>query len=1033
MQPGCLAGAGGRGGGWSGGYDGGRREPAALSARTLVVTTAGRSGVADPALWAALSARGLDAVAAYFRDQRGLAPQLAGVRFSSSHSAVKHDFGEVPAYPAAPPLAGCLGVENFSRAGGLRISDVVLRPTDAPFRIAASPKGTMLAVGADAVPISVEFDLAAAARLRRDMPLPKLVCAWCLVELEMATCPEDWPTQWTVTRSCIGAEVRAMLVAPTVPRRRFPLAAGARQFFPSGFRRCFDDPASAVRLPPLADEDAADALIPAGLRRVVPTIGRAVLKCPPREVRLRGGEQLLSSDSDGRRSGQKEEDDKTASLRAYRQRLSLALCLEAEQMFRDIKMYDICAARLVPVPEAGELYVRLRVEGISESRPALVLFDPVRLRPTHVWLYSDVEIVARVAAVDSVQSTVTLKVPEVCSHNPMLRSLLSLASDDTKPFRAHVRFCVGSHFKANTLLLDAVKRLDFDLHSRLKQPPPMCTGRELAARAQTARSALSQVDGAAAVLSDLNSRQWEAVYASATTRLGTNGKDFTETRRNPWPVLVFGPPGTGKTRTLCAAMAVALLKHGESARILATAPSHQAADVLCERLSEVLRKVGNEGMKMPSMFRLNPFERPASYARTATLPYCYQSGTEGYFDLPPLEQLASYNVIVCTFSSSSLLSELPSDHFWTGVFCDECAQSLEPEALVPLTMFGCQSRIVLSGDPQQLNAEVRSQEAAKLGLHMSLMEGMMRVRAGIAGGYCPFNVQLRVNYRVRHRALIEFSSAFFYNNSLITRPDLPERTVVDRMRNLFPSGIPLKFIGVDSPEEKVSERSPGLTNHGEAMCIADLCYRMTGMDGTCEASCASADLAVIAPYRCQVQLIRKLLREMNLGEVNVGTVHDQQGMERQVVLVSLTLSSGESLRAEEASHQGFAGSPKKFNVAITRACELLVVVGNPSVLLQEACWGAFIRQMVRTGCYSGVEFPGMAEVSSTVRSLEDDLRDLAGITAVGSQAMTDYTALVSELEGEGEGEGDREEGSGVYEEREYAFLDGEDVAWRVLL
>lgn len=1014
----------GRGGGGRGGGD---RDGIRRGNGAVAVTDATTSGISSPGFWTALTSREPDKLTAYLAS---LAPAPAFVGLAFTHNTTfARDFGTVdvlssPRLAAAEARSQLLTVVSRAPVGDIRISDVVLRPVCAPFRIVASPVNTLLAPNGGKAHISVEFDYAAASRLN---PLPVLTRVWCLVEIEVATCAEYGPLQWTISRSCIGAELRAEPRRQRSAAAAITLRAAAPRFFPSEFRHCFDNAASAPRLPPVTDEDAADALIPQGLRRVIPSIGRAVLVCPPREHRMRG---VKLDDVEVERivaAGGSAEEIK--AFNEYRQRLCLALCLEAEQMFRDIKMYDICSARLRPVSKDRLLYVRLRVEGISESRPALVLFDPVRLRPTHAQLYHDVELVARVVQVDNANSSVTLKLPETCLYNDLLAGLLASAVGDASPFRVHVRFCVGNHFKSNCKLLEAVKRLDFDLYRRLKKPSPICKGRDLATREKRARSVLSEIGGAQSVLSDLNSRQWEAIYASVCP---PPSDEDDESKSGMWPVLVFGPPGTGKTRTIVGSIAVSLLKHGKSARILATAPSHQAADVLCERLAEALQKIpslssGTEGIERATLFRLNPFERPPSYARAATLPHTFQSGLEGYFDLPPLSTLLSFNVIVCTCSSASLLCELPSDHFWCGVFSDESAQSFEPEALVPLAMFGGHAHIVLGGDPQQLNAEVRSMDASALGLHMSLMENMMRARAKSSDGYCLHNVQLRVNYRVRHRALLELSSALFYNNTLIARPHLPERTVIDSMRDIFPTGTPLKFIGVDSSEEKLSERSPGLINEGEAACIADLVYRMTGSGGRTAAACFAKDIAVISNYRCQVQVIRLLLREKGLNTVNVGSVYDQQGMERQVVLVSLTLSSEASLRAEEMSHKGFAGSPKKFNVAITRACELLVVVGNPSILIKDTCWGAFIRQMLRTDCYSGVAFTGMD--AAKIAASEEDVSELAAVTsAEGALAMTDYTSLVSELEQDTECDEDEFD----YEAREYAFADGEDIAWRVI-
>ena len=43
-------------------------------------------------------------------------------------------------------------------------------------------------------------------------------------------------------------------------------------------------------------------------------------------------------------------------------------------------------------------------------------------------------------------------------------------------------------------------------------------------------------------------------------------------------------------------------------------------------------------------------------------------------------------------------------------------------------------------------------------------------------------------------------------------------------------------------------------------------------------------------------------------------------------------SSADLVDQDTRHHLGFLSNPKRFNVAISRACALLVVVGNPSLL-----------------------------------------------------------------------------------------------------
>jgi putative helicase MOV10L1 len=128
----------------------------------------------------------------------------------------------------------------------------------------------------------------------------------------------------------------------------------------------------------------------------------------------------------------------------------------------------------------------------------------------------------------------------------------------------------------------------------------------------------------------------------------------------------------------------------------------------------------------------------------------------------------------------------------------------------------------------------------------------------------------------------------------------------------------------------------------------------------------------------QVQKIRLLLRERGLGAIRVGTVDDYQGQEERIIFISTTLTKPESLPPAPpevsssvaadnlmpqrhhqrrqatssdcsdpggswAANVGFFRNPKRFNVAITRAKALLVVVGSPTVLAADDNWRQLLR------------------------------------------------------------------------------------------
>ena len=57
------------------------------------------------------------------------------------------------------------------------------------------------------------------------------------------------------------------------------------------------------------------------------------------------------------------------------------------------------------------------------------------------------------------------------------------------------------------------------------------------------------------------------------------------------------------------------------------------------------------------------------------------------------------------------------------------------------------------------------------------------------------------------------------------------------------------------------------------------------------------------------------------------------------------------------SEIGFLASPKRFNVAVTRAKALVVVVGNPNVLAADACWKPLLIHCRDNGTYFGAPCP----------------------------------------------------------------------------
>jgi uncharacterized protein len=89
-----------------------------------------------------------------------------------------------------------------------------------------------------------------------------------------------------------------------------------------------------------------------------------------------------------------------------------------------------------------------------------------------------------------------------------------------------------------------------------------------------------------------------------------------------------------------------------------------------------------------------------------------------------------------------------------------------------------------------------------------------------------------------------------------------------------------------------------------------------------------SDILVVAPYNAQVGEISRLLRDQFGEGERVGTVDKFQGQEGAVVLYSMATSTPE----DAPRGMGFLYSGNRFNVAVSRARGLAVLVCSPDLL-----------------------------------------------------------------------------------------------------
>ena len=203
------------------------------------------------------------------------------------------------------------------------------------------------------------------------------------------------------------------------------------------------------------------------------------------------------------------------------------------------------------------------------------------------------------------------------------------------------------------------------------------------------------------------------------------------------PYLLFGPFGTGKTRTLTEylrlLLAASFAPGGTPVRLLVCSPSNSSADNYVTSLAQLLgaplagaptsgRGGGGSGPTGKILRILAP-HRTERGLHPKVRPHTKFNRSTEQFELPPLEELAGFSLVVSTTRSAAMLASagLPQGHF-THIIVDEAAQLMEAEALLPLSLAGPDTAVVMAGDPKQLGPTTFSKVDSVHGLHCSVME-----------------------------------------------------------------------------------------------------------------------------------------------------------------------------------------------------------------------------------------------------------------------------------------------------------------------
>lgn len=421
--------------------------------------------------------------------------------------------------------------------------------------------------------------------------------------------------------------------------------------------------------------------------------------------------------------------------------------------------------------------------------------------------------------------------------------------------------------------------------------------------------------------SDLNTAQRKAVNAALNLEAG----NF---------LLIHGPPGTGKTRTI-AALVSELVKRDQ--RALITAHTNIAVDNALEKILEKRILPLDEIKRIGSVARVLPTIRQITVHK----------GAEDYV-AEIYSALYESKVLGATLSRLGLFVErmdevgLPKFDY---VIIDEASM-----ASIPLTLMGLifGKKFVLVGDHKQLGPIITVKGFDEV--IYSAFEILIKK-------YPQRSILLPIQYRSNPQ-IVKFISKTFYNSKLQAAPSTAnKRWEIAAGRHTY-SWLQLAFSQKQSlvwlDTEKLgkerwhkSPRRSSAYNYGDAALILRLfTYIFPRTQQNVANNGKKYNIAIITPFKAQSILLENALLAkyrsrftqftfMDISDVR--TVEASQGREFDLVIYNTvrTYISSQSRDTDETPRA--LGNPRRLNVALSRAKRKVIVVGsgkiaNPDVL-----------------------------------------------------------------------------------------------------
>jgi DNA replication ATP-dependent helicase Dna2 len=446
--------------------------------------------------------------------------------------------------------------------------------------------------------------------------------------------------------------------------------------------------------------------------------------------------------------------------------------------------------------------------------------------------------------------------------------------------------------------------------------------------------------------------------------------------------LLNGPPGTGKTSIIIKELVKEIFSNGSS-NILLLAYTNRAVDELCEAVYYGLKELG--------VFKIDKNER--YFVRIGGELSCssdfrgnllnslienkaveLETKGERFSRESIIELLASHRIYISTVASISGKTDLFKLKHFDITIIDEASQILEPQIIGILPF--C-SKFIMVGDHKQLPAIVlQDPKSSKTNNPLLESIGLENRKNSLFERLYNHCEKFELNhafdmltYQGRmHREVALFPNHCFYNSALKQAydiPNLPKTIKADLARQVaelrFDNSNNGALSELISKKRLIFFQSKAdkkehfrKSNIKEAELVVKLLseiillYQFNGKTFD-----PKKTIGVIAPFRNQIALIKQKLEEAKITDfdlITVDTVERYQGSQRDIIIYSFAINNPFQLNGIiNLNDDGTVD--RKLNVALTRAKEQLILVGNDNFLSNDLVYYKLIEFIKSKGGY----------------------------------------------------------------------------------